>query len=232
MLARALSSLRSFLRWDRLTHRSERLYEVRRGVMAFLHRLSLVVGGESKEKYSAFEEEVSREVRLAVSGSVVLETGCGPGTEATRLMTEFGAEQVIATDVSFGMLLAARKKCPQLILIQADALHLPFRENAVDVVYSNCMYTHIEAQDRKRVLTESLRVAGRCVLLKEIAGFESLFLNTVYMLYYSIVDGSAYRFTVRRWLEFLNPHVKRYLRRPESALVFRYVFFVLDASRK
>jgi len=232
MLTRALSSLRSFLAWDQFTHRSERMYEFRRNIMAFLHHIAMVIGGERKEDYAAFEDEVAGRMRHAAADLTVLETGCGPGTEAIRLLTEFGAKRVIATDMSFGMLVAARQKNPDLLLVQADARHLPFRENAVDVVYSNCMYHHIEVSDRELVLEESLRVARRSVLLKEIADFRNSFSNAIYMLYYSTIDGSAYRFTVERWLEFLSPWVESYLRRPERALVFRYVFFVLDSSRK
>jgi SAM-dependent methyltransferase len=208
------------------------MYEFRRNIMAFLHHVAMAIGGEREEDYAPFENEVSREMRLAAAELTVLETGCGPGTEAIRLLTEFGAKQVIATDTSYGMLLAARQKNPHLLLVQADARHLPFRENAIDIIYSNCMYHHIEVADRRLVLQESLRVARQWVLLKEIAGFENAFFNWIYMLYYSIVDGSAYRLTVERWLEFLGSSVQRYLRRPERALVFRYVFFVLDSSKK
>lgn len=94
------------------------------------------------------------------------------------------------------------------------------------------MYHHIEVADRGLVLSESLRVARQCVLLKEIAGFKNAFFDSIYMLYYSTVDGSAYRLSFERWLEFLGASVQRRLRRPERALVFRYVFFVLDSSRK
>ena len=200
--------------------------------MAFLHDATMAIGGEREEDYAEFDTEVSHEIGLAAAGQIVLETGCGPGTEAIRLLTEFGAKQVIATDTSFGMLLAARQKNPRLLLVQADARHLPFRENAVDVVYSNCMYHHVEVPDRGLVLKESLRVARHSVLLKEIAGFKNSLSNGAYMLYYTIVDGSARRLTVEQWLEFLGPAVRRCLRRPESAMVFRYVFFVLDSSNK
>ncbi len=200
--------------------------------MSILHRVAMAIGGDKVDDYVAFDEEVSREIRQITLGGTVLETGCGPGTEAIRLLREFGARQVIATDISFGMLQAARKKYPELLLVQADARRLPFRENAFAAVYSNCMYHHIEVPDRKLVLEESLRVSRHSVLLKEIAGFENRFLNASYTLYYSIVDGSAYRPTVERWLEFLGPRVRRCIRRPERALVFRYVFFVLDSSGK
>ena len=198
--------------------------------MSFLHGVAMSIGDDRAEDYTAFEEQVSSEIRLATTGGKVLETGCGPGNEAIRLLTEFGAKQVIATDISFGMLQAARKKYPQLMLVQADARHLPFRENSVDVVYSNCMYHHIEVPHRKSVLEESMRVSRQSVLLKEIAGFRNAFMNSFYMLYYSIVDGSAYRLSVEGWIEFLDSRVRRYLRRPERSLVFRYVFFILDSS--
>jgi len=208
------------------------MYTFRRNIMSALHRVAMAVGGDRIEDYETFDLEVSRQIRAATSGRRVLETGCGPGTEAIRLQMEFGANQVIATDISFGMLQAARKKYPHLLLVQADARHLPFRENAVDAVYSNCMYHHIDEPDRKLVLDESLRVSSHSVLLKEIAGFENRFLNAMYTLYYSIVDGSANRPTVERWLECLGSAVQTCIRRPERAFVFRYVFFVLDSSVK
>ena len=231
-MAGTLSNIRTFLGWDRFTHRSERMYEFRRGIMSFLHGVAMAAGGDKLEDYEAFEEEVAREIRLTTTGKTVLETGCGPGSEAIRFLTEFGARQVIATDISFGMLEAARKKYPRLLLVQADARHLPFAENAVDVVYSNCMYHHIEVPDRKLALEESLRVSRESVLLYEIAGFQGRVRNFFYSLYYSLIDGSAHRPSVECWLEVLGTRVRKCLRRPERALVFRYVFFVLDSLQK
>jgi len=231
MFDRILRSLRS-LGWDRFTHQSEQLYEFRRSAMSTLHRVVKAISGEKPEDYANFEEAILLEMRPAVEGRTVLETGCGPGGDAERFLNEFGAQKIIATDISLGMLLAARNRCPALLLVQADARHLPFVEGFADVVYSNCMYHRIEVQGRGSVLRQSLRVGRRVVFVKEIAGFSSRLFDTIYRFYYSVVDGSAYRPTVEEWLKFLAPYVVRHIRRPEHSVVFRYVFFELDPSRK
>jgi len=219
------------LGWDRFTHSSEKLYNFRRGIMSRLHRAVMSLSGDVGRSFTAFEDDVCKETVVAVQGLSVIETGCGPGWESNRLLTEFGARLVVATDFSLGMLQDAKRNYPQLLCVQVDARNLPFRDGCVDVVYSNCMYHHIPVEDRQKVLTESLRVARKSVLLKDIAGFRNPGLNLLYRIYYSIVDGSAYRFTAEKWEQFLSPWIRTSLRSPEKSLIFRYVFYLLDASR-
>lgn len=212
--------------WDRFTHRSERLYEFRKGIMAVLHGIVGMLGGFSPEDYARFKEAEACEIQSVIRGRTVLETGCGLGREAERLLNEFGAWEVIATDVSFGMLLAARPRCS--MLVQVDARYLPFADSSVDVIYSNCMYHHVGAHES--VLAESLRVGRYIVLIRELIGFRNRFLDILYAFYYSIIDGSFYRPTVDGWLSLLAPYVVSYLHRPERSLVKRYALFTLDAT--
>jgi ubiquinone/menaquinone biosynthesis C-methylase UbiE len=198
--------------------------------MSILHRVVKVIGRENEGDYAEFDRAVTGEMRQVINGSVVLETGGGTGDEARGFLDHFGAKQVIISDLSFGLLLAAKQHCPQALVVQADSRYLPFADGCVDVVYSNCMYHHIEPGERKSALSESLRIARRTVLLKEIAGFSNSIVNALYVLYYSVVDGSAYRPTAKEWLDYLAPYVKRNICRPSTVLVYRYVFFVLDPS--
>jgi len=212
--------------WAEFTHRSARLYRGRKALMSALRQVVGTLSGFSAEEYARYKAAETDEIRSVIKGRTVLETGCGPGKEAGRFLDEFGARSVIATDVSFGMLSAARTRCP--LVVQADAHHLPFADDSVDVVYSSCMYHHASAHEL--ILAESLRIARRTILIRELAGFQNRFFGVLYTLYYSVFDGSTYRPPVEGWLRFLAPHVVRYLRRPERSLVKRYALFTLDAT--
>jgi SAM-dependent methyltransferase len=80
------------------------------------------------------------EVRLLgpVAGRRILEVGCGAAAGARWLMTE-GAE-VVAVDLSTGMLrhavAAAEASGVRPMLVQADAMALPFRDGVFDIAFT------------------------------------------------------------------------------------------------
>lgn len=69
-----------------------------------------------------------------VSGSHVLELGCG-SAPCSRWLAEDGVGFITAFDISAGMLHRAGRD-HGVHLVQADALHLPYRENSFEKVFS------------------------------------------------------------------------------------------------
>lgn len=96
----------------------------------------------------------------AGAGSCVLDVGCGNGAYLARLQ----ARGAITTgcDLSLGMLEASAGGR----LVNADAQHLPFRQEIFDVVLAAHMLYHVP--DQRRAVAEVRRVlapGGTCVVV-------------------------------------------------------------------
>jgi len=103
--------------------------------------------------------ELSYVLEKIKPGDKVLDLGCGFG----RVMPELGqkASAVVGIDNSGASLMLAREKIravPNCSLVQANALHLSFKNHSFDVVI--CIQNGISAfhVDQKQLIKESLRV--------------------------------------------------------------------------
>jgi SAM-dependent methyltransferase len=102
------------------------------------------------------------------AGRVVVEVGCGIGTDGTRFLQ--GGATYIGLDESDTAVKTARQTFDLLGLggevVAADATALPIREVAVDVVYSNGVLHHVD--DTAAAVAEIhrvLRPGGHCVVM-------------------------------------------------------------------
>ena len=95
-------------------------------------RLQSSVAAELLERLAAFD----------FAPGVVLDLGCGPGRVSRELKERYPHSQVIALDLSAGMLrealrhLAAGRPFERVC---GDALRLPLKDASVDLIYSNLM---------------------------------------------------------------------------------------------
>jgi len=95
-------------------------------------------------------------------GSDVLEVGCGSGLLWANIAPLLPDLQVSLTDISEGMLDAARQAVApfaNVILVEArtsDAQELPFADDSFDIVIANHMLYHVP--DRPRAICELARV--------------------------------------------------------------------------
>jgi len=103
------------------------------------------------------------------AGERVLDIGCGPGWALQRLALAAGeAGAAVGLDLSLGMLAAARKSDTRRStrLVQADALRLPFRPQAFDVVFMSFVLELLPTHELPSTLSEIfhvLRPQGRFV---------------------------------------------------------------------
>jgi ubiquinone/menaquinone biosynthesis C-methylase UbiE len=107
-------------------------------------------------------EDELRAVRDVVSSlppSRTLDVACGTG-----FITRDLPGQVVATDVSPGMLSESRRRHDH-VLVQSDAFALPFRSDSFDRVFTGHFYGHLDREQRARFLAESRRVAPGLVIL-------------------------------------------------------------------
>jgi len=91
--------------------------------------------------YRRLAEVMVAAAPVEVDGARVLDVGAGTGA-ATDAALAAGAAQVIATDLSAGMLLS-RPARPPVRYVVADACALPFRSRAFDLVTAACCLGHL-----------------------------------------------------------------------------------------
>jgi ubiquinone/menaquinone biosynthesis C-methylase UbiE len=99
------------------------------------------------------------------SGQVVLDLGCGTGYTACILAGKHGA-QVVAVDIRFPGLqeaeqrVASRELAPRVVLVQADAHHLPFRAGAFDAAVAESVLVFCSAAQVAAEIARTLRAGG------------------------------------------------------------------------
>jgi SAM-dependent methyltransferase len=101
----------------------------------------------------------------------VLEVGCGPGVIACAAARERPMSTVMGVDISSARLARRAAKLPHnVILREADAVDLPFADDAFEVVYSRFPFESLD--DQPPALSEMVRVctAGGKVLLQDLDG--------------------------------------------------------------
>ena len=88
------------------------------------------------------------------SGQLILDLAAGTGTSSEPI-AQAGAT-VIATDLSFGMLLVGKQRRPGLSFVAADALHLPYADASFDAITISFGLRNVE--DTKAALSEMRQV--------------------------------------------------------------------------
>ena len=101
---------------------------------------------------------------VTVEASIVVDLGCAIGAATARLRKRFRGALVVGVDMSYRMLeryRAHRGWFSKALPVQADARHLPFADNSVDVVYANLLLPWIDdAATLAREVARVLRADG------------------------------------------------------------------------
>lgn len=109
-------------------------------------------GGEQRRKYCRALKNVD------VKDMVVLDLGCGSGLFFSEVAGK--AETVIGVDVSLNLLQEAKEKAKNygnVLILQADADHLPFRNKSFDGVFAYTVLQNVPKP--KKTLKEVRRVS-------------------------------------------------------------------------
>lgn len=113
--------------------------------------------------WAARFEAVARQllaVAPPVEGSRLLDLGTGIGAVASALGSKARSlSTIVGCDLSFPMLSQARHRVPDVRLVLADVVRLPFCDASFDVATANCVLSHLA--DYPRGLNEVVRVLAR-----------------------------------------------------------------------
>jgi malonyl-CoA O-methyltransferase len=112
------------------------------GVRAAFDRASARYESAARLQARVAEELLARLVGFAFEPQVVLDLGAGTGRAARQLKRRYPRAQVLALDLSLGMLRQARRHqhlWRRFARVCADAQRLPLATASVDVVFSNLM---------------------------------------------------------------------------------------------
>jgi ubiquinone/menaquinone biosynthesis C-methylase UbiE len=89
-----------------------------------------------------------------------LDVACGTG-----FLTRHLRGSVTGLDQSERMVQIARERMPAAEFVQADAIPLPFSDNAFDRVFTGHFYGHLEGAEREAFLAEVRRVASELIIV-------------------------------------------------------------------
>lgn len=150
--------------------------------------------------------------------SRVLDVACGTCDVALEVNSQLmGHPQIFGLDFSFGMLRLGKQKLinqdkKNIVLLNADALNLPFQHNIFDAVFIAFGIRNI--MDRQRAISAFFKVlnnGGRLAVLELTTPEKGIF-RSLYLLYFQKIlpiIGS-----------FFSKHNKAYTYLPESVLKF------------
>jgi SAM-dependent methyltransferase len=122
------------------------------------HQENLAVTGEDPAYFARYKiEEVAR--RLKALGLPaprrVLDFGCGIGNSAPHLRASFPQAKIVGLDVSERSLAVARERFPGVAdFCRYDGGAIPLEGEGFDLVFSACVFHHIEAGEHERLFRQ------------------------------------------------------------------------------
>lgn len=116
-------------------------------------------------------------------GLLILDVASG-GCDVSDAIARNRGHRVIALDLNARGLRRAKQSLP----VAGDALQLPFRDGAFDVVMASLFFHHLTNDDCARVLREMWRLAKRRVLINDLHRHRAAYLSIRLL---SVVFGSS-----------------------------------------
>ena len=135
----------------------------RRAVRASFDRASATYDAAAVLQARVRDELLSRLDLIRITPEVIVDVGCGTGHGARGLKDRYRPAMVIALDPALGMLRETRRRGSWLRPLQricGDVFQLPFRDGAVDLVFSSLVLQWCDDLDAalreiRRVLSPS-----------------------------------------------------------------------------
>ena len=137
------------------------------------HTDNLKISGEAPDYFARYKLEELRRVwtrQGLAEPAAVLDFGCGIGASLPHLRAAFPAASLSALDVSQKSLDIAAARFPGLAeLVRYDGAAIPLPDASQDLIFSACVFHHIDAAEHVRLFGELrrlLRPDGRLVIFE------------------------------------------------------------------
>jgi ubiquinone/menaquinone biosynthesis C-methylase UbiE len=138
-----------------------------------VHRDNIRLSGEDPDYFARYKIEAVARLWAKdglVSPKAILDFGTGVGNALPHLAEHFTTAKITGVDVSPGSLEVAERRFPGVAdLILYDGQTLPFETGSQDLVFSSCVFHHIDAAAHVALLAELKRVLapdGRLVIFE------------------------------------------------------------------
>ncbi|MBI3319455.1 MAG: class I SAM-dependent methyltransferase [Candidatus Omnitrophica bacterium] len=124
---------------------------------------------ESDPSYQAQQQFL--DVLEEIAWNSALEVGCGFGWHLRAMRMRYPDKQITGVDFSLSQLTCGLEYLQEsnVLIGQADARHLPFADEAFDLVFTSGLLVNLHPTIVVSVLTELRRVSRRSVVLLEYA---------------------------------------------------------------
>lgn len=106
-----------------------------------------------------------------IDARIYLEVGCYFGYRLNKFSSELKNKRFIGLDFGLSNLLFGKAKViknEELILLNADALYLPFQDSSIDAIYTVVSLTHMDYLAAGKAINELIRVCAEHLLLVEV----------------------------------------------------------------
>lgn len=136
------------------------------------HTASIRLSGEEPDFFARYKiDETAKAVAVAgVEPTRILDFGAGIGNSLPHLQRAFPDADVTCLDVSRESLAQCSKRAIRPArMLPYDGMHIPSEDDSFDLVFTACVFHHIDAGDHLRLLAEIRRVlapGGRFVLFE------------------------------------------------------------------
>lgn len=126
------------------------------------HARNIKVSGEAPEYFARYKIDEIRRVWTArgrPEPRVIVDFGAGIGASAPHLRRAFPNADIVGLDISDRSLAIARSRHPGVARFERyDGGALPLPDGAADLVFSACVFHHIEADEHVGLMREIRRV--------------------------------------------------------------------------
>ena len=137
------------------------------------HARNVRISGETPEYFARYKiEEVRRRWTAAglAEPRAILDFGAGVGASLPHLAQDFPGAQITALDVSRRSLAVAELRFPKAAdFVTYDGGDIPLADQSVDLIFSACVFHHIDAGEHVDIFRRLKRVlapGGRMVIFE------------------------------------------------------------------
>jgi SAM-dependent methyltransferase len=124
------------------------------------HQASVAFGGFDLDYFAAYKAEVAASVcaKAKLSPAAIMDFGSGVGNATRPLRSAFPDSAIKCVDVSEDSLQrCAQLQVPNTSIHCYDGKHLPFADNSIDMVFTACVFHHIDENQHVMLLKEIRR---------------------------------------------------------------------------